>query len=67
MFGGGGFGYLLSVAMYSSTVLSAGPDTQPIVHELSALLSDAVDVGRLAHHQPLMVDARLHPNRCHRP
>ena len=32
-----------------------------VVHELGALLSDAVDVGRLADHQPSMVDARLHP------
>ena len=32
-----------------------------VVHELGALLSDAVDVGRFADHQPLMVDARLHP------
>ena len=32
-----------------------------IVHELGAFIADAIDVGRLADHQPLMVDARLHP------
>ena len=30
-------------------------------HELRAFLADAVDVGRFADHQALMVDARLHP------
>ena len=32
-----------------------------IVHELCALLSDAIDVGRFPDHQTSMVDARLHP------
>ena len=32
-----------------------------IVHELGTFIADAVDVGRLPDHQPLMVDARLHP------
>ena len=32
-----------------------------VVHELRALLPDAVDVGRFPDHQALMVDARLHP------
>ena len=32
-----------------------------IVHELGALMADAVDVGRFPDHQALMVDARLHP------
>ena len=30
-------------------------------HELRTLFPDAVDVGRLADHQSLVVDARLHP------
>ena len=29
MFGAGGFGYFLTDAKYSSTTLSAGPDTHP--------------------------------------
>jgi hypothetical protein len=32
-----------------------------VVHELGALLPDAVDVGRFAVHQASVVDARLHP------
>ena len=32
-----------------------------IVHELGTFIADAIDVGRLADHQPLMVDAGLHP------
>jgi len=32
-----------------------------VVHELGALLSDAVDIGRFAKPDALMVDARLHP------
>ena len=32
-----------------------------IVREHRAFTADAVDVGRLAHHQAAMVDARLHP------
>ncbi len=32
-----------------------------VVGELRAFLADLVDVGRLADHQALVVDARLHP------
>ena len=32
-----------------------------VVHEPRALLTDLVDVRRLADHQALVVDARLHP------
>jgi len=32
-----------------------------VVHELGTFIADAIDVRRLANHQPLMVDARLHP------
>ena len=32
-----------------------------VVDEFRALETDAVDVGRLAYHQALVVDARLHP------
>ena len=32
-----------------------------IVHEDRAFVADAVDVGRFAHHQAAVVDARLHP------
>src|SRR4029077_565540 len=32
-----------------------------VVHEYAAFVADAVDIGRLAHHQTTMVDARLHP------
>ena len=32
-----------------------------VVHELGALLPEAVDVGRFPDHQSLVVDARLHP------
>src|SRR3954451_21536510 len=32
-----------------------------VVHEDAALVGDAVDVGRLAHHQAAVVGARLHP------
>src|SRR6476620_11864501 len=32
-----------------------------IVHEFCTLIADAVNVWRLSDHQPLMVDARLHP------
>ena len=30
-------------------------------HEFRTLIADAIDVGRLAHHQALVIDARLHP------
>ena len=32
-----------------------------VVHEPRALLTDLVDVRRLADHQALMINARLHP------
>jgi len=32
-----------------------------VMHEDRAFVPDAVDVGRLAHHQAAVVDARLHP------
>ena len=35
--------------------------SRKIVHENRAFLTDAVDVGRLAHHQAAVIDARLHP------
>src|SRR3954447_24312328 len=32
-----------------------------VIHENSAVVSDAVDVRCFAHHQAAMIDARLHP------
>ena len=38
-----------------------------VVHEDRALIADAIDVGGFPDHQAAMIDARLHPCRCHHP